>query len=56
MAHALNIDTIAEGVEEIAQLEVLKSLECDEIQGYYYSKPLSFNRLVRFIKESHSKN
>lgn len=53
MAHALNIDTIAEGVEEIAQLEVLKSLECDEIQGYYYSKPLSFNHLVSFIKENH---
>jgi len=53
MVHTLNIDTISVGVEEIAQLDVLKSLKCGEIQGYYFNnKPLSFNQLIRMIKEN----
>jgi len=41
MAQGLNIKTIAEGVENKAQADVLCELGCDRIQGYYYSKPLS---------------
>lgn len=40
MAKRLGLKTIAEGVETITQLEYLRGQECDEIQGYYYSKPL----------------
>ncbi|BCN94045.1 hypothetical protein THMIRHAM_18300 [Thiomicrorhabdus immobilis] len=53
MAHALHIATIAEGVEEIAQLETLKILGCDEIQGYHLSKPLSFHNTLQFLKQNH---
>ena len=38
MANDLGIHCIAEGVEEYAQVEVLRKLGCKTIQGYYYSK------------------
>ncbi len=40
MAKRLGLQTIAEGVETIGQLEYLQEEGCDEIQGYFYSKPL----------------
>jgi len=40
MAHALGMRVAAEGVETLAQIEILKSLQCDEIQGFYISKPI----------------
>jgi diguanylate cyclase (GGDEF)-like protein len=40
MAHALGMRVVAEGVETLAQINILKSLQCDEIQGFYVSKPL----------------
>lgn len=40
MAHALGMRVVAEGVETLAQITILKSLHCDEIQGFYVSKPL----------------
>jgi len=49
MARALNIITIAEGVEEQEQLELLSTMGCDEIQGYLFSKPLSPMDLQSFI-------
>ncbi len=40
MAHGLNLQTIAEGVETWEQLSLLKTLGCDEIQGFFISKPV----------------
>jgi diguanylate cyclase (GGDEF)-like protein len=40
MAHALGMRVVAEGVENAAQVALLRSLECDEVQGYYISRPL----------------
>lgn len=41
VAHALNLKVVAEGVESQEQLSMLKALDCDEIQGYLISRPLS---------------
>lgn len=40
MAKGMGVKTIAEGVEEVTQLDILKKLECDEIQGYLFGKPV----------------
>jgi EAL domain-containing protein (putative c-di-GMP-specific phosphodiesterase class I) len=40
VAHVLGMSVVAEGVETEDQLEILRELECDEIQGYLFSKPL----------------
>ncbi|USB33195.1 EAL domain-containing protein [Paenibacillus sp. YPG26] len=41
MAHNLNLDVVAEGVETEDQLHFLQMKNCDTVQGYYFSKPLS---------------
>ena len=41
IANARKITTTAEGVETEAQLDALRGLECTEMQGYLFSKPLS---------------
>jgi len=40
LAHSLNLKVVAEGVETLAHLDALRSYGCDEIQGYYISRPL----------------
>ena len=49
LAHSLELITIAEGVETLDQLQYLKQQGCDEIQGYYYSKPLLPEQFESFI-------
>ncbi len=52
MSTALGLRTIAEGVEDEPQLRILEALGCDEIQGYYFGKPVppeEFEEL--FLKE-----
>lgn len=52
MAKVLDVQVVAEGVETKAQLDVLKDLGCDYIQGYYFSKPLKSDELITFIRQS----
>ena len=49
MAHSLELNVVAEGVEHAAQVEFLKSLNCDAIQGYYFSKPLAADEFARYL-------
>ncbi|MCV6575535.1 MAG: EAL domain-containing protein [Cohaesibacter sp.] len=46
MGHSLGLKVLAEGVETKEQLDLLSNLGCDEIQGYYFSKPIEAHRLV----------
>ena len=41
MGQVLKIKVVAEGVEEVAQVNFLKEIGCDQYQGYYFSKPLT---------------
>lgn len=54
MARSLELQTIAEGVETLEQLEYLREQGCDEIQGYYYSKPLLPQEFEVFVKQRNS--
>jgi len=49
MAHTLNLDVIAEGVEDEAMLKHLRDCGCDEVQGYLFSKPLPAQAFQVFI-------
>jgi EAL domain-containing protein (putative c-di-GMP-specific phosphodiesterase class I) len=58
LAHNLRLKVVAEGVETEQQLEYLRSLESDEYQGYYCSRPLAvadFERYVRDLEQPLSK-
>ena len=45
MAKSLKLKVIAEGVENEAQMSFLRTHQCDEIQGYYFSKPLTVDKI-----------
>ena len=49
MAKSLGIHTLAEGVETHEQVEFLKEIGCEMLQGYYYSKPLSGNDTEAYL-------
>jgi diguanylate cyclase (GGDEF)-like protein/PAS domain S-box-containing protein len=50
LAHDLKMEVIAEGVEDFIQLELLKEINCDVIQGYYFSKPIAYEYLEQEYK------
>ncbi|WP_410497628.1 EAL domain-containing protein [Chitinibacter sp. S2-10] len=50
MADSLGFKTIAEGVETPAQLELLRSKGCQEVQGYLFSKPLPAEQLEAYVR------
>ena len=49
MAHRLDIETVAEGVENEQQLHILMKQGCDNIQGYYFSRPLCEKDFIQFL-------
>ncbi len=49
LAHNLSLKVTAEGVENRDQLSYLRSLRCDELQGYYFSRPVGFDSLPRIL-------
>jgi EAL domain-containing protein (putative c-di-GMP-specific phosphodiesterase class I) len=54
LAHSLDIEVIAEGVESEQQVQMLKEMSCNQAQGYYYSRPLKLADLNLFASHSSS--
>jgi len=52
LAHELDLNVIAEGVETFDQLELLVKHGCDQIQGYLFSKPVTSDECAAMIKSS----
>ncbi len=50
LGHGLNLETVAEGVETVEQLEILRTLGCSSVQGYLLSKPLPAKQLQQFTQ------
>lgn len=50
LAHSLRMKVVAEGVETLEQLGYLRTNACDEIQGYYLSKPITADEMSRFLE------
>lgn len=52
MAHNLNLQVIAEGVETHAQLELLRDYGCEQYQGYLFAKPLPVEQMTKHLLAS----
>jgi diguanylate cyclase (GGDEF)-like protein/PAS domain S-box-containing protein len=48
LAHSLQLRVIAEGVEETADMELLKRIRCDMVQGYAFGRPMPFDKFLEF--------
>ncbi len=53
MAHNLGLKVVAEGVETVDQRGYLAKLGCDQVQGYYYSRPLDVEAMTEMLAGSH---
>jgi EAL domain-containing protein (putative c-di-GMP-specific phosphodiesterase class I) len=49
MAHSLGLGVVAEGVETATQMEFLRRLGCDVVQGYFISRPMAAEDCTRFL-------
>ncbi len=50
LAQSLGIKIIAEGVEDESQLDQLKTLNCEGAQGYFFAKPMSYEKMLSFLE------
>lgn len=51
MAHALGMTVVAEGVETREQVEILRTLSCDEVQGFFISRPVPANQMTELMRK-----
>lgn len=54
LAHSLRLSVVAEGVEDRDQVEYLRRIGCDDVQGYYYSKALPADELEVWLRRFHA--
>jgi diguanylate cyclase (GGDEF)-like protein/PAS domain S-box-containing protein len=52
LAHSLQIEVIAEGVESDQQVQMLRQMSCDQAQGYFYSRPLKLADMQHFSRKN----
>ena len=55
MAHSLGFRTVAEGVETQAHVDLLKNMDCDELQGYHYSKAIPKDDFTKYLIKNMAK-
>lgn len=52
MAHALGMSVVAEGVETLEQARILSALSCNELQGYYISRPVAAEQMLDMMRKN----
>ncbi|MBI2308983.1 MAG: EAL domain-containing protein [Rhodocyclales bacterium] len=52
LAHSLGVRVVAEGVETLAQLQMLRRHGCDEVQGFFFSRPLPAEAATKFLQRT----
>ena len=52
LAHSLGLSVVAEGVETASQFDFLKALECDVVQGYFFSRPVAAAEAEAFLRRA----
>lgn len=55
VGHLLNLTVVAEGIESERQFKILRELNCDRYQGYYFAKPLSEKALLKYVNDFENK-
>jgi len=55
LAKSIGLETVIEGVEDLETLNFYKSIQCDYIQGFYFYKPMPFDKLLEIINEKEIK-
>lgn len=56
LSKLLDMKVVAEGVETKEQLEIIKALNCDAVQGFYYARPMPENEFIEYVKSLEVKN
>ncbi len=51
MAHSLGFNTVAEGVETSEHVDILHNMDCDQLQGYHYSRPIPKDEFIKFLQD-----
>ncbi len=54
LSKSLGKEVLAEGVEDLDCLELIKQLKIDKCQGYYFAKPMPFEKFITWAKEHHA--
>ena len=54
MAHALNLEVVAEGVETMQHLRLLQQMNCDQLQGFVFSRPISAEDAIGLLHENNN--
>ncbi len=55
MANELNVGILAEGVETKEQIEQLQRMGCDQVQGFYYSRPMPNEDFFTLVEKQYNK-
>ena len=50
MAHSLGFNTVAEGVETLEHIDMLKNMKCDQLQGYHFSRPIPKDEFTQYLQ------
>ena len=56
LAHALGLKVVAEGVENQRQQQILISMQCDELQGFLFAKPMSARAIQLWAMEDRAES